>query len=273
MRSMYTLCLNFSSQMAFPSLKKEPCLTVSCWQLHDWGIIHSTHSLVTCSNPQPEKWGKTIKKPETAGSRTVSPAAMLSSKFISVRNEDNGSFGWWHHPVVQPGNYHWLPGTTAARRFRSCWKPAENCSEKTPACRFNPDTILFDRFHDFISITDDAAQVARQIELCSDSRERKEGERQKTGVENKKEGLVLPRRACFILGLSMVTVAVLLPLTETWLHPSVHTLLLTHTLHLSQPRPLHPLSASLFLITAFSCSDFTRAPSSSSSSVSPALSH
>lgn len=35
------------------------------------------------------------------------------------------------------------------------------------------------------------------------------------GMEKGEEGLCLPRRACFILGLSMVTVAVLLPLTET----------------------------------------------------------
>lgn len=34
-------------------------------------------------------------------------------------------------------------------------------------------------------------------------------------MEKEEEGLCLPRRACFILGLSMVTVAVLLPLTET----------------------------------------------------------
>lgn len=35
------------------------------------------------------------------------------------------------------------------------------------------------------------------------------------GMKKGEEGLCLPRRACFILGLSMVTVAVLLPLTET----------------------------------------------------------
>lgn len=33
--------------------------------------------------------------------------------------------------------------------------------------------------------------------------------------EGEEEEESLPRRACFILGLSMVTVAVLLPLTET----------------------------------------------------------
>lgn len=42
--------------------------------------------------------------------------------------------------------------------------------------------------------------------------------------DGEREGLHLPRRACFILGLSIVTVAVLLPFTETWLHPSVHTI-------------------------------------------------
>lgn len=42
----------------------------------------------------------------------------------------------------------------------------------------------------------------------------KDGEqRRDEGEEEEEESL--PRRACFILGLSMVTVAVLLPLTET----------------------------------------------------------
>ncbi len=86
-------------------------------------------------------------------------------------------------------------------------------------------------------------------------KERKETER-RGGMEEGEEGLCLPRRVCFILGLSMVTVAVLLPLTETWLHPSVHTLFLkhthphthTHSQFLSLlPRPVtpHPLRASL----------------------------
>lgn len=71
-------------------------------------------------------------------------------------------------------------------------------------------------------------------------------------MEEREEGLCLPRRACFILGLSMVTVAILLLLTETWPHPSVHTLFLTYTLYrlLSLlPRPVtpHPLRASLSL--------------------------
>lgn len=41
------------------------------------------------------------------------------------------------------------------------------------------------------------------------------GAKRDEGMEKEEEGLRLPRRACFILGLSMVTVAVLLRLTET----------------------------------------------------------
>lgn len=44
---------------------------------------------------------------------------------------------------------------------------------------------------------------------------REERMERRGGMEKGEEGLCLPRRACFILGLSMVTVAVLLPLTET----------------------------------------------------------
>lgn len=40
-------------------------------------------------------------------------------------------------------------------------------------------------------------------------------EEKEENEEEEKEEESLPRRACFILGLSMVTVAVLLPLTET----------------------------------------------------------
>lgn len=48
-------------------------------------------------------------------------------------------------------------------------------------------------------------------------KEGKDGEqrRDEGEEEEEKKEESLPRRACFILGLSMVTVAVLLPLTET----------------------------------------------------------
>lgn len=64
----------------------------------------------------------------------------------------------------------------------------------------------------------------------------------------RREGLHLPRRACFILGLSIVTVAVLLPFTETWLHPSVHTLFHTQAQWLKLlPRPDSSSSLSISL--------------------------
>lgn len=41
------------------------------------------------------------------------------------------------------------------------------------------------------------------------------GDKEEEDEKEEKEEEILPRRACFIFGLSMVTVAVLLPLTET----------------------------------------------------------
>ena len=56
--------------------------------------------------------------------------------------------------------------------------------------------------------------AGRTVQITGAKKERKDKEHSR-GTEKREEGLCLPRRACFILGLSMVTVAVLLPLTET----------------------------------------------------------
>lgn len=58
-------------------------------------------------------------------------------------------------------------------------------------------------------------ETRRKGEKEMNWREKKPKRNRDGGMEKGEEGLCLPRRACFILGLSMVTVAVLLPLTET----------------------------------------------------------
>lgn len=92
------------------------------------------------------------------------------------------------------------------------------------------------------------------MELCNGSETMKEGRRMDCRGEHEqsrdgeRDVLHLPRRACFILGLSIVTVAVLLPFTETWLHPSVHTLFLTQAQWLKLlPRPDSSSSLSISL--------------------------
>lgn len=99
----------------------------------------------------------------------------------------------------------------------------------------------------------------RRLDCRADRQKRgqKQNGKRRSGMRKEEEGLRLPRRACFILGLSMVTVAVRLPLTETWLHPSAHTPLVwrTHTGSLPLPAasPRHwaslasPLSPQLTL--------------------------
>lgn len=156
-----------------------------------------------------------------------------------------GRHDGWHHPVVEPANSQWA---LKAQHFRSCEKAlwiAGNKKAHWHCCGFNSRMTqlhLLDWSMKALTanITDDTvdswtdAGLQRQREKERNRRagmtERRNKAKSRTGMGKKKGRRdCLPRRACFILGLSMVTVAVLLPLTETWLHPSVHTLFLTHT--------------------------------------------
>lgn len=203
---------------------------------------------VTCWNPQPSQDAE-----HYCGQNNVPPPAAMFYYSPSPAQSNLPAIDWiirWrndglHHPVVECVNSHNEGSNITDPETK---KKESRCADATLLLHL-PDAFINESTNRWWCYTDTRTDGALQRWRA---KERKKGEKRK--MENKEEGLCLPRRACFILGLSMVTVAVLLPLTEPWLHPSVHTLLLppTHTQHLSLlPHPVrpHPLAASLPMIT------------------------